>query len=97
MPDFIFLMHDDAPDRGVGGWDSYIARLLASGNFQGGSAIGLGVCARKTGEAPAVTSRLTGFIRVTADSLGHARTLVVGNPVFESGGTVEIRELPRTG
>jgi len=26
-----------------------------------------------------------------------ARTLLVGNPVFEAGGTVEIRELPRTG
>jgi hypothetical protein len=44
----------------------------------------------------ASTSHLSGFIRVVADSLDHARTLVVGNPVFESGGTVEIRELPQT-
>jgi hypothetical protein len=77
-------------------WGPYIGRLQASGNFQGGSAIGTGVCARKSGAAPAITGHLVGFIRVGADSLDHARTLLVGNPVFEAGGTVEIRELPRT-
>lgn len=33
---------------------------------------------------------------VAADSLDAARALLAGNPVFEAGGTVEIRELPRT-
>jgi hypothetical protein len=33
---------------------------------------------------------------VNADSLDRAKSLLVGNPVFEAGGTVEIRELPRT-
>lgn len=51
---------------------------------------------RKAGPEPAITSHLSGFMRVVAGSLGHARTLVAGNPVFEFGGTVEIRELPRT-
>jgi hypothetical protein len=37
-----------------------------------------------------------GFIKVQAESLDHARELLKGNPVFEAGGTVEIRELPRT-
>jgi hypothetical protein len=50
----------------------------------------------KVGREPAITGHLSGFIRIAADSLEHARTLVVGNPTFESGGTVEIRELPRT-
>jgi hypothetical protein len=101
MSDYLFLMHDDAPDFGGVGtsddWDPYIAKLQASGNFQGGSAVGGGVCARKSGGAgPAITAHISGFIRVSADSLDHARTLLVGNPVFEAGGTVEIRELPRT-
>ena len=101
MVDFIFLMHDDEnPDLGSevssDDWGPYIGRLQASGNFQGGSAIGTGVCARKSGAVPAITGHLVGFIRVGADSLDHARTLLVGNPVFEAGGTVEIRELPRT-
>jgi hypothetical protein len=43
-----------------------------------------------------VTAHLTGYIRVTADSIDQARSLLTGNPHFEAGGTVEIRELPRT-
>jgi hypothetical protein len=39
---------------------------------------------------------LTGFIRVRAKSLEQAKALVAGNPLYEAGGTVEIRELPRT-
>jgi len=104
VPDYIFLMHDDVPERGSvrpeagngADWGRYLAMLQASGNFQGGSAIGAGVCARKSGTAPSVTAHLSGFIRVAADNLDAARTLLSGNPVFEAGGTVEIRELPRT-
>jgi len=63
--------------------------------FEGGSAIGGGVCERKHGAAPPITAHLTGYIRVKAKDLAEARTLLAGNPVFETGGTVEIRELPR--
>jgi len=51
------------------------SRLQASGNFQGGSAIGAGVCARKSGMAPIITGHLSGFIRVSAGSSDDARTL----------------------
>jgi len=100
MPDYLLLMHDDARDSGSeptgDGWSRYIEALQASGNFQGGSAIGDGVCARKAGAAPRITRHLSGFIRVGAENLDHARSLLVGNPVFEAGGTVEIRELTRS-
>jgi hypothetical protein len=43
-----------------------------------------------------MTERLTGYIRVNANSLDQAKTLLTGNPHFEAGGTVEIRELPQT-
>ena len=94
MPDYIFLMHNDA--QSDGDWGPYLTTLRATGKFQGGSAIGAGVCARKLGEPPAITNHLSGFIRVNADTIDDARTLLRGNPVFEAGGTVEIRELPRT-
>jgi hypothetical protein len=96
MPDYIFLMHNDAaaPTRDEA-WGVYLAGLRAAGRLQGGSAIGSGVCVRKM-HAPPITGHLSGFIRVAADNLDHARALVSGNPVFESGGTVEIRELPET-
>jgi hypothetical protein len=96
MPDYIFLMHNDSV-ADEPSWEPYLGKLRQSGAFQGGSAIGAGVCARKTGVAPVVTSHLAGFIRVQADSLAAAKSLLPGNPVYEAGGTVEIRELPRDG
>jgi hypothetical protein len=77
-------------------WGTYIGKLKASGHFQGGSAIGAGFCARKSGAVPTITGHLSGFIRVTASGKDDARKLLIGNPVFEAGGTVEIRELRQT-
>jgi hypothetical protein len=70
-------MHDDAISNDDD-WGPYIQKLQQGGFFEGGSAIGDGVCARKSGEPASLTAHLTGYIRVNA------------------GGTVEIRELPRT-
>jgi hypothetical protein len=70
--------------------------LKQKGVFEGGSAIGTGICVRKSGSAPAITDHLAGYIRVTADTVEQAKLLLAGNPHFESGGTVEIRELPRS-
>ena len=95
MPEYIFLMHDDANDDETA-WEPYLDRLKQSGCFEGGSAIGDGVCARKSGATPSVTAHLTGYVRVIAESLDHAKSMLIGNPLYEAGGTVEIRELPRT-
>ena len=95
MSDYIFLMHDDATSEDDA-WGPYLDGLKRRGCFQGGSAIGDGVRARKDGLPTDVTAHLTGFIRVGADNLDQARSLLAGNPHFEAGGTVEIRELPRT-
>jgi hypothetical protein len=96
MAEYILLMHDDASVDDEA-WGPYLGKLKLSGVFEGGSAIGDGVCVRKSGAPAAVTGHLTGFIRVNADSLDQAKSLLVGNPQYEAGGTVEIRELPRTG
>jgi hypothetical protein len=90
-------MHDDttAPVR-TGEWAIYLGGLQAAGCFQGGSAIGGGICARKSGTVPEIARQISGFIRVGAADLEQARALLAGNPVFEAGGTVEMRELPRT-
>ena len=92
---YIFFMHDDASDEDID-WDPYLTKLKAGGCFEGGSAIGDGVCVRKRDEVPSLTAHLAGYIRVNADDLDHAKSLLAGNPHFEAGGTVEIRELPRT-
>ena len=95
MAEYIFLMHDDG-DADEEAWAPYLRRLEQGGFFEGGSAIGPGICMRKSGAPASVTAHLAGFIRVNADSLDQAKSLLIGNPVFEAGGTVEIRELPRT-
>jgi hypothetical protein len=95
MAEYILFMHDDADDDSRA-WDTYLRTLRQSGAFEGGSAIGDGICLRKNGSAPGITDHLTGYIRVTADSIDHAKSFLAGNPHFEAGGTVEIRELPRT-
>jgi hypothetical protein len=99
MADYIFLTHEHRSDSAADladPWVGYIGRLQTAGCFDGGSAIGGGVCARKAGDPPPITRHLTGYIRVRAESLEAARGLLTGHPVFEAGGVVEIRELPRS-
>jgi len=95
MPDYLFLMHGDSL-ADEASWEPYLRQLDERGALQGGSAIGEGVCARKAGTPAPLSAHLVGFIRVSAENLAAARSLLAGNPVFEAGGTVEIRELPRT-
>lgn len=99
MNEYILFMLNDATDASLARdgerWGHYIASLRESGRFDGGSSIGAGVRARKTGQPGAATSELTGFIRVRAANIDEARRFLIGNPVYEAGGTVEIRELPR--
>lgn len=93
MADFIMLMHDDA--AADGDWGAYLTWLRASGLFQGGSSIGGGKTFRKDGVTKPVTQHITGYLRFEADDIAQVEALVAGNPVFEHGGTVEIRELPK--
>lgn len=96
MNDYIFLMHDDVVEaESAAAWEQYLAVLRATGWFAGGSSIGTGECVVKAGAAKGITAHLSGYIRVQAESLDAAKLLLVGNPVYEGGGTVEIRELPR--
>jgi hypothetical protein len=96
MNDYIFFMHDDArAEIASAAWQSYFAKLRDGGHFGGGSAIGGGVCVNKNGASGPIAAQLTGYIRVRAESLDAAQRLLEGNPVYEAGGTIEIRELPR--
>ena len=92
MADFILLMHSDS-DSLSENWQPYLDMLSSTGALQGGSAIGPGLCVRRSGDVPEVTRHLVGYVKIEARDLNHARELVRGNPVYEAGGTVEIREL----
>lgn len=96
MKDYVLLMHTDTvcevPDEL---WQAYFSMLRQKGIFGGGSSIGDGEIIRKDGRPGRITELLSGYIRVQAEDMAAAKALVSGNPVFECGGTVEIRELPR--
>ena len=99
MLDYLLLMHrlPDAAVEAALDWGPYLASLQDAGRMRGGSGIGGGICVRKAGTPPEVTEHLAGYIRVVATDLDDALGALPGNPVFEAGGTVEIRELPRGG
>jgi hypothetical protein len=95
VPDYLFLMHNDLPGgQSEADWDTYITGLRAADVFRGGSSIGDGMSFRRAGAPLAAQTSLTGFIRIQAPDLGSAQAFLTGNPVYEAGGTVEIRELP---
>ena len=100
MTEFILLMHNDVPMadplKVEEAWGRYLATLQASGRYDGGSAIGGGIGVKKDGTAGAISNEIGGYLRVRAESLDEAKQFLVGNPVFEAGGTVEIRELLET-
>jgi hypothetical protein len=96
MRSFILLMHQDmhlAPQPEL--WVAYFASLRERGVFDGGSAIGAGETFRKSGVPGPISEALSGYIRIRAADMAQARACLAGNPVFEGGGTVEIRALPR--
>ncbi|OYT91756.1 MAG: hypothetical protein CFE43_11690 [Burkholderiales bacterium PBB3] len=99
MNEYILFMCNDASDPiaandGVQ-WGEYITTLRQSGCFDGGSSIGAGERVRKGQASEPASADWTGFIRVRAESLEDAKRLLVGNPTYEAGGTVEVRELLR--
>lgn len=99
MKDFILFMHNDftRDDTTASGadWPAYFEKLRSSGRFQGGSSIGGGACLKKSDPARPISESLGGYIRVLATDLEDAKCLIEGNPVYEAGGTVEVRELTR--
>ncbi|KQV33793.1 hypothetical protein [Massilia sp. Root335] len=100
MNDYILFMHDDVVDAAIATdeqrWGQYMSGLRASGQFDGGSAIGKGMVFKKDDDAKPATTRVSGYLRVRAENAEAAQRFLIGNPNYEAGGTVEIRELPRT-
>ena len=96
MNDYILLMHNDSGNTNSDDWNLYVTKLNQLGCFDGGSSIGGGKCISKKAPTKAITEFLSGYMRIKAKNIDHAQELLKGNPVFESGGTIEIRELTRS-
>ncbi|RMQ87983.1 MULTISPECIES: hypothetical protein [Pseudomonas] len=100
MNEYILLMYRDTPNlesaSDMAQWAQYFTHLRSTGQFDGGSSIGQGERLRKGHLIQPSDTQISGFIRVRAENLDKAKNLLVGNPVYEAGGTVDIRELPQT-
>lgn len=86
MADFVMLMKQSDEQ----GWDVYIESLINKGCMRGGSSLGNGACCQKSTEDSPCT--VTGYIRIEADNLDHAKSFLEGNPAYEAGRAVEILE-----
>lgn len=97
MKEYILLMHNDVQDQNSAdnsdNWNNYLATLRGSGQFDGGSAIGNGQRYNKHLADQRANTQIGGFIRVRAENLQAAKQWLAGNPVYEAGGLVEIREV----
>ena len=101
MNEYILFMYDDATDSSIADdgekWGDYLTTLHKSGQFDGGSSIGQGIRYRRDQASQPADARVNGFIRLRADSLEAAQRFLDGNPVYQAGGTVEIRVLLKDG
>ena len=97
MANFILFMHNDATRPGKPeDWDRYISLLRAGKHFVGGSAIGAGVTIKGDAVSDKITPNIGGYMVIHARDIEEAKQLVQENPVRQAGGTVEVRDLPRT-
>lgn len=100
MKEYILFMYDDTANRqsaeDPGLWEKYIAELHASGQFDGGSSIGAGTLFKQAHADQPSLPNINGYIRVRAVDLAAAKQFLHGNPTYEAGGTVEVRELSRS-
>lgn len=97
MAEFILLMHNDVtrqttPEE----WERYIGSLHTGKHFVGGSAMGGGASVKADKTSDKITAHLGGYIVITANNLDEAKALTKENPTRLAGGTVEVRDLPRT-
>jgi hypothetical protein len=111
MSDFLFLFRSErtgsnpSPEdmqRSLQKWGEWIQGLSANGAFKAGEPLDSGgkVVAgpkRVVTDGPFVESKeiVGGYLIVTAKSVDDAAEISKGCPIFEQGGSVEVREIRR--
>jgi hypothetical protein len=87
-------MHDDTTvAEDTEAWGPYLSNLRRGERFDGGSSIAAGRGHRKDGAPAPCADHVVGYLIVHAIDVEAAGAFLHGNPVYEAGGTVEIREL----
>jgi hypothetical protein len=96
MKEFLILNYNDVTDSQLANdperWSNYVAMLRSRQALVDGSALGNGILCRIGQPDRTAVSGVDGVLRIRADSLAAARDCLQGNPTWDGGGTVEIRE-----
>ncbi len=95
MTEFMMLMKGSGKTED---WAGYIDKLISSGTFRGGSELANGSCISKASTTNDCT--VVGFMRFEAENRKQRTknkeqilALLPGNPVYESGGEIEVLEI----
>ncbi len=99
MADFMMLMLGDRQvpdDSSSEDWASYIDKLIKTGSFRGGSALGNGIAVYDKSNEGSAACTATGFMRFEAEAIDDVVALLDGNPVYEAGGKIEILEIVKS-
>ena len=87
MPQYVMIM---TGLESSGDWGAYIDKLADLGKLRGGSSLANGVRISKGGVDSG--TKVSGYIRLEAADADEARSLLIGNPLYEAGGVVELLE-----
>lgn len=94
---YIAFVHAN-PEATIGSeeWDRFFAAASDAGVFRGGSELGERHAVGTNG-VPDSTNTIDGFMRFDTDDLKQLLTLLESHPCIRHGGTIELREMPRSG
>jgi len=87
MPQFVLIMMGSASN---GDWETYVDKLVGLGKLRGGSSLAKGLRISKGGVDS--DCAVSGYIRLEVADIEKAKSLLIGNPLYEAGGVVEILE-----
>ncbi len=76
-------------------WTRFIENAQASGMFKGGSELGQRYPIGAT-DVPDPTNVIDGFMRFDSNDLSQLMALLESHPCIIHGGTIELREMPRS-
>lgn len=77
-------------------WDAYFQMLLDNRHMLGGSALAAGISLQGSQFSAPLSSTITGYLLIQAESLEQAKQIMFQSPVHKSGGTVEMFALVKS-
>jgi hypothetical protein len=93
MTEYIMINHGvGSPEK----WDIYFKMLSENNHMIGGSALECGISLKESAFSEAISTTITGYIVIQAESLEKAKEVMEKSPIHAAGGTVELFTLVKS-